>query len=1030
MMKRTANHFENPQLLAENRLPASAAIFPYDSVDKALTNATALSERVQNLDGKWKFSIYDRPELVPEDFSDTELCDCDWDLINVPSNWQIEGYGAPYYINYKFPFPTTPPFVPKENPTGCYRRTFKTKNIDGGNVILHFEGVNSAFYVYVNGKEVGYSKGAHLPSDFDITSYLNKDGEENLLAVKVLQFADSSYLEDQDYWRLSGIFRSVSLIYTPKVNIADVYVVTKFDDKYINAKLNLNIKVGGKTSGESIRYTLLNSENKSVLTETVKATKNVSISSDVKKPKQWSADEPNLYKLVIEILKGEKILEVKALNVGFREVLIKDRQLFVNGKTIKIRGVNRHEIHPDLGQAINYASMVKDAELMKQHNINCVRTSHYCNDTRWFDICDRYGLYVIDEADLEVHGFVECHVKDELTHKPEWKDAFVDRAVRMVERDKNHPSIIWWSLGNESAYGDNHRAMIKAIRELDSTRYIHYESPAWTFTEEEFVYAEGPDVISFMYASLELMEKFALDKGDDPRPFYQCEYVHAMGNGCGALQDYWDMFYKYPRLIGGCVWQWVDHGLREYDEEGKMYFTYGGDYNEPHHDGNFNIGGFVGPDREVHPTLLEYKELISPAELIKSDAKKGKFTILNRFDHSLLSVLKCRWEIVCNGIALENGEIDLPDTKPWETAEIAVPYTLPKSADGKCYINLSFVTKTAKPWAVAGFILAQLQAPLPVAESAPFKYNPKASAELEVYTNSLISIVRGQDFILEFNNLTGLLETYSKNDDAVIEKGPELKIWRADTDSDRGFLNEWKRNFYHTMKFEGHSFEIVKNCGDYVDIAVTGAINSMCTDLYFDVEQSYRIWNSGDVILTSRVMDNTKFTDVPFVPRLGLELVCPYEFENMVWEGVGPHDCYPDRMRSGRDGVYTSTVWDEYVPYVTPQSHGNKLNTKWATLSNLRGNGVFIGAESGIDFSASHYTQTMLEEAKHLNELSPSNSTIIQLNALTHGTGNCILPPVTLPKHRVHITDNTFTVRFSHINTEHMPGFIKNRIKF
>ena len=920
--------------------------------------------------------------------------------------------------------------MPKENPTGCYRRTFKTKNIDGGNVILHFEGVNSAFYVYVNGQEVGYSKGAHLPSDFDITSYLNKCGEENLLAVKVLQFADSSYLEDQDYWRLSGIFRSVSLIYTPKVNIADVYVVTKFDEKYINAKLNLNIKVGGKVSGESIRYTLLNSDNKSILSETVKAAKNVVISSDVKKPKQWSADEPNLYKLIIEILKGEKILEVKALNVGFREVLIKDRQLFVNGKSIKIRGVNRHEIHPDLGQAINYASMIKDAELMKQHNINCVRTSHYCNDTRWFDICDRYGLYVIDEADLEVHGFVECHFRDELTHKPEWKDAFVDRAVRMVERDKNHPSIIWWSLGNESAFGDNHRAMIAAIRALDNTRYIHYESAAWTFNEEDFIYPEGPDVISFMYASLELMEKFALNDGDDPRPFYQCEYVHAMGNGCGSLQDYWDMFYKYPRLIGGCVWQWVDHGLREYDEEGKMYFAYGGDYNEPHHDGNFNIGGFVGPDREIHPTLLEYKALISPVELVKEDAKKGKFTLLNRFDHSLLSVLKCRWEVICNGQILENGEIDLPDAKPWETAEIAVPYTLPKSADGKCYINLYFVTKTAKPWAAAGFVLSQAQRLLPVTENAFFNYRPNTHSELEIYTNPLMTIVNGLDFRLEFNNLTGMLETYSKNNDTVIEKGPELKIWRADSDSDRGFVGEWKRNFYHTMKFEGHSFEIVKNSGDYVDIAVNGAINSMCTDLYFDVEQSYRIWNSGDVILTSRVMNNTGFTDVPFVPRLGLELVCPYEFENMTWEGIGPHDCYSDRKRSGMEGAYTSTVWDEYVPYVTPQSHGNKLDTKWATLSNLRGNGLFIGAESGIDFSASHYTQKMLEEAKHINELAPSNSTIIQLNALTHGIGNCILPPVTLPKYRVHITDNTFTVRFSHINTEHMPGFVKNRIKF
>jgi len=1055
-MERKANHFENPTLLAENRLSSSAAIYPFESFEKALSGATALSGRVQSLDGIWDFKYFERPELVPEDFMmPNHECDCDcshnndWDRIKVPSNWQMEGYGKPYYINYKFPIPVNPPFVSKENPTGCYRRTFLTKKIKNGNVILHFEGVNTAFYVYVNGHEVGFSKGAHLPSDFDITKYLNVDDEPNILAVKVLKFADSTYIEDQDYWRLSGIFRSVSLIHIPKVNIEDITTTTKFGDKYIDATIGIDVKIGGKISGENIRYTLLFSD-KEIISGTVKATKNTKILKDIKNPKQWSADEPNLYKLVIEILKGDELFEVKALNIGFREVLIKDKQLFVNGMPIKLRGVNRHEIHPDLAQAVNYSSMVHDAKLMKQHNINCVRTSHYCNDVRWFDICDEYGLYVIDEADLESHGFVESYAKADVaknidgnsmfavernskvdfTHRPEWKDAFVDRAVRMVERDKNHPSIIWWSLGNESSYGDNHRAMIKAIRATDNTRYIHYESAAWFLDENEMTYLDGPDVISFMYASTEMMERFANLDNDDKRPFFLCEYVHAMGNGCGALQDYWDTIYKYPRLIGGCVWQWVDHGLREFDDEGNLYFTYGGDYDEPHHDGNFNIGGFVGPDRDVHPTLLEYKELISPVKLIQSKPKSGKFTVLNRFDHSFLSTLLCKWEVVSNGKVLQNGLTELPDTKPWQTAEIKIPYTLPTSSDGACYLNMYFVTAKSTAWADSGFELAHLQTELPVKEKAPFIYNPTVNPNLTVLTNDIVTIVQGNDFEIEFNNLTALIETYTANGESVIEKGPELKIWRADTDSDRGFLSLWKKHYYHTMKFEGFSFNILKNSGDYVDISVTGAINSICTDLYFDVCQEYRIWNNGDIILKNRVMNNTSFSDIPFVPRLGLELVCPYGFESFAWEGIGPHDCYSDRMYSGRNGVYSSTVWDEYVPYVTPQSHGNKLKTKWATLSDIRGHGIFIGSEPNIDMSVSHYTQEMIENAKHINELVPSDSTIIQLNALTHGVGNCILAPVTLPQYRVYITDNTFTVRLGNINTELIPGYMYNKIKF
>jgi beta-galactosidase/beta-glucuronidase len=1030
-------------MLQQNRRPARAALVPFADAVEAQAGAPGASPFYRCLNGQWSFHLAAAPEEVPAGFFRPDFPAHDWAHIPVPSNWQMHGFGHPLYVNLLYPFPVEIPRVPRENPTGCYRRAFTVPAAwEGMRVTLRFGGVNSAFYVWVNGEQVGYSQGAHLPSEFDITD-LVRDGE-NVLAVQVMQYSDGSYMEDQDYWRLSGIFRNVALLATPPVHVSDVRVRTTFDAAYTDATLDVRVTVkhdGSRAGKPGLRLTLADDAGAVVGTwETaLKVAPGDEVDFDlvekIAAPRQWSAEDPYLYGLTVETLDGGAVTEARHLHVGFRQIEVKDYALLVNGKPVKLRGVNRHEIHPDLGQAINYASMVKDAELMKQYNVNCVRTSHYSNDPRWFDLCDRYGIYVIDEADLECHGFCLTGNWNEISEHPDWKDAYVERATRMVERDKNHPSIIWWSLGNESGYAANHHAMIDAIRALDPTRMVHYEGCAAFGTNDEGKvgyecwndattahYPEGPDVISFMYASLDTMEKLGKKAPGDPdgRPVYLCEYLHAMGNGCGSFKEYWDLIYRYPRLIGGCIWQWVDHGLRR-ETDGKTWFAYGGDYGDMPNDGNFHIGGLVGPDREVHTSLIEYKTWLQPVEVVSADLAKGTVTLRNRFDHLTLDALALRWSVVREGVTLQEGTAALPAIAPWTTAEITLPLA---ATTGEAMLNLSFVRLASAPWAAAGFEQAFVQLPMPATAIAVPAISLGALPALHAVETGHTLRVTGEDLRVEFDLRAGLLTRFARAGQELLLSGPRVQIWRAPVDNEAHQANGWRQWGYHRMLWEARDVRVLGGPAQATQIAVQGVLRAYGNKARFGVEQVYTVYGSGDVLLATTVTPDVP-KDAPQLPRIGLELVLPEAYAAFSWYGLGPHECYPDRCTSGRLGVFHSTVAAEYVPYVTPQHHGTKMDCRWATLTDLRGVGLFVGGSPTIHVTASPYTQAMLESARHLHELAPSGTTVLQLDHKTNGVGNGTLAPATLDAYRVPLEPATFTVRLAPAMLEALPAPIQ-----
>jgi len=646
------NDWENHQLPHKNRLPERAYFFPYDNVDAAMTGERAMSSWFKLLNGNWKFNFSPSPAEAPADFYAEGYDTSNWDDIHVPWSWQCHGYDYPHYTNVIYPFPTDPPRVPSENPTGSYRRNFSiSENWNGKRIILHFEGVDSAFYVWVNGKEVGFSKGSRIPAEFDITDYVRTG--ENSLAVRVFRWSDGSYVEDQDMWWLSGIMRDVYLVAFPAAHIYDYFVRTELDDTYTDAVLKVDAKVSNASGNQkpySVDMELFDDQGRRIVDgATAQAapaageTENVQLSAPVEKPRKWSAEDPYLYTLALTLKDSSgAVIQANSSKIGFRRIEIKQRNFLVNGVAIKLKGANRHDHHPDTGKAVSLDAMKQDVLMMKRHNLNAVRTSHYPNDARFYDLCDYYGLYVIDECDLECHGFGSVGDISRISNDPEWEEAYVDRMRRMVQRDKNHPSIIMWSLGNEAGFGCNHEAMARYARSVDPTRLIHYEGDRET---------KVADVYSVMYPTIEALEKEGKkkDPGDpahkDGKPYMCCEYAHAMGNGPGNLKEYWETFYKYPRLQGGCVWDWIDQGLRKRTADGKSYFAYGGDFGDYPNDRQFVINGLIFPDRTPSPGLIEYKKVLEPVYTHAVDLNAGKIRVTNKYDFISLDRFNMNWQI-------------------------------------------------------------------------------------------------------------------------------------------------------------------------------------------------------------------------------------------------------------------------------------------------------------------------------------------------------------------------------------------------
>ena len=1030
------NDWENHLLTNRNRLDARAFYFPYRNSEKALCEKPDMSDGFIPLNGQWDFNHSPTPAEAPENFQTEKFDSTAWDKIPVPSCWQMLGYGHPHYTNVIYPFPVDPPRIPTENPSGCYRREFVIEtDFKDKQIFLRFEGVDSAFHVWVNGKEAGFSKGSRLPAEFDITKFARPG--KNILAVKVYQWSDGSYMEDQDMWWLSGIFRSVYILARPKIHVYDFQAITSLDDKYVDAVLGLKATV--KNSGNSaiknssLEFILLDPAGNKILKKTVSAafdigageTKILDVSAKVAAPVKWSAENPALYKLLITLKDSkDNVLETIPQNIGFRSIELKDGNFLVNGVRIIFRGVNRHDHHPDFGRAVPYDSMLKDVLLMKQHNINAVRTSHYPNDPVFLDICDQYGLYVIDECDQECHGFGTVGNWDQLAKDPEWKETHVDRMRRMVVRDRNHACVIFWSLGNETKFADNHRAMAALARKLDPTRLIHYEQD---------LSAETCDVYSRMYSGIDWITKFG--EGKEPlkgwgeqkdilpeeyagkKPLILCEYAHAMGNGPGGFKEYWEAFYKYKALQGGFVWEWLDHGIRQKTADGKEFFAYGGDFGDEPNDGNFVTDGLLFPDRTPSPGLIEYKKVLEPVLIEAEDIKDGKFKISNRYDFISLEHLKFDYTVEEEGVQVSSGTIPTPKINAWKSKVISVDYEKPNFIPGQEYwLNIKVTLAADTLWAKAGHEIAWAQFKIPAKENeiaAPALVISKISYS----ENKTALTVTGNDCSVVFDSIRGIISSYNLSGRKIISKGPKINFWRAPTDNDRlgwgdqaQLEKKWRDAGMHWLQHRIDGFECKKIDASTVQVTVKSRIAPPVFTRAFLCEYIYTISGNGEMTIEAK---GEPLGEWPLmIPKIGIQFEIPGEFSRVKWFGLGPGETYPDTRMAGKIGRFCKSVEELYTPYVYPQENGNRSDVRWVSFCDLRGYGFKVCAAPMINFSAHRFTTRDLTEAKHTYDLPLRDEITVNLDYRQNGIGTASCGPGVLPQYYLKAEKFGFTVKF------------------
>jgi beta-galactosidase len=786
-MSQPRKDWENPLQVGLNKELGHATLVPYPNPGMALQGEREKSPFFKLLNGDWDFFLARKPEAAPQEFHQLDFDASSWQKIAVPGNWQVQGtWDIPIYCNVQYPFEPNPPCVPEENPTGCYRTTFTIpENWQGCQVFLNFDGVNSAFHLWVNGQFIGFSKDSRLPAEFNITALIHPG--ENLLAARVYRWSDGSYLEDQDFWRLSGIFRDVYLMATPPVHIRDFWANPELDRKYQDADLRVRLKVHNSqnmpVSGYQIKAELYDALKQPVAGCSASAqlhlTGNEEVTATlafrVKAPQKWSDESPYLYCLLLILKDAQgKTVEVEECRVGFRKVEIRQGRFLINGTPIYFKGVNRHEHDPDRGQAVTVASMLEDILLMKQFNINSVRTCHYPDDPRWYDLCDQYGLYLIDEANIETHG-----VWDQLTKDPEWLTAFVDRGIRMVERDKNHPSVVIWSLGNESGHGPNHAAMADWIHTHDTTRPVHYESAGF----ERYV-----DMVSVMYPKVSRLAELAQIPGER-RPQVMCEYAHAMGNSPGNMKEYWDVIEAYPRLIGGFIWDWVDQGLRRRTESGEEWFAYGGDFGDEPNDNSFCINGVIFPDRKVHPALWEVKKVYQTVTVKPVDLLNGKVEVFNKRFFTDLSDLDVTWKLSVDDQVLQTGSLPRLKIAAGKGKILAVPFKQPKLQPGcEYWLSLSFKLAEDTMWASKGHEVAWEQFKVPYEVPAGPVTPVSALPNLKFTASNKNFEAEGSGVKLVFDKGTGKLASLQMAGKELIKGGPRLNFWRAPTEND---LNQW-----------------------------------------------------------------------------------------------------------------------------------------------------------------------------------------------------------------------------------------------
>ena len=1059
MTGKELSDWSNPLVIGRNKEPGHATLVPYAGEAEALAGEREASSYFRSLNGDWKFSYAPSPAMAPERFFEPGFETDEWDVIPVPGNWEMHGYGKPIYINWGYTFPqdgiprTNPqavkdwpltPIPENDNPVGCYRQTFSIpESWQDRQVFVLFEGVDSAFHLWVNGREVGYSQGSRLPAEFNITPYVRAG--ENILAVRVYRYSDGSYLEDQDYWRLSGIYRDVYLWAAPSVHVRDFFVRTELDEAYRDGTLKVRAKVRNYGDTDVVDCLLeaklfgpgeelIGESGTSVL---VKAGGEITLDLEqaIANPEKWSAEDPNLYTLLVALRDGAgSVLEVERCSVGFRQIEIKDGQIHINGVPVVFKGVNRHEHDPDTGHTITVASMVEDIKLMKQFNFNAVRTSHYPNDPRWYDLCDKYGLYIVDEANVETHATL-----GKLSNDPDWAGVFMERGARMVERDKNHPCVVMWSLGNESGSGPNHAAMAGWIQEYDPTRLVHYEgATGWGGHYEGPKDAPYVDVVSVMYPTVDRAIELAQIPGET-RPVIMCEYAHAMGNSCGNLREYWDAIDANERLQGGFIWDWMDQGIRQVAEDGEEWFAYGGDFGDDPNDGPYCINGLVFPDRRIQPAMWECKKVMQPVKVEPVDLLAGKVRVVNAYHFSDLGGLDIAWQLTADGGVLQSGALERLDTPPGGSATVVVPFERSELKPGTDYwLTLSFALAGETAWASKGHEVAWEQFRVPFEVPALPVLPVSDVPEVMMEDAGQVVIVRGLDFELVFDRLAGTISSWQYREQDLVHRGPLFSVWRAPTDNDRGsswsleLAKEWYQAGLDRLEHVVKDVTATRIAPQAIRIETRSCVSASGCKGSFDCTYTYTIFGDGDVLLNVRVLPSR---NLPPLPRVGVQMALPGGYETFTWYGCGPHETHVDRKAGAQVGVYSGTVDEQYVPYVVPQENGNKTDVRWAVLTDDAGNGLLVAGDQEsplIEVSAHHFRPEDLAAAKHTHELKRRGDITLHLDYMQTGLGGASCGPSTLPRYIVMPEPVEYTVRlrpFSQLDASSVAVRVKDLMR-